>query len=197
MAALTGAVSSAPLQRFVGPIAAAVGELERLDRIERRRLGRGARQADVHGDAVQPGAERRVALEAGQAAIGADEGVLREVAGVGVIAGEAIAHAVDGALVPADEDVEGGPIARRRRPRPARDRRGSRRSTARGVRRRDRRAGGGVLPLATGHRQGRRPRHASLPYVHAVVLTPGRATVRPSRRSAFLSGVGPCLWREG
>ena len=63
-------------------------------------------QADIDANPIQPGAERRVALEAVQPAICANEHVLREIAGVFVIACESIAQLIDVALMPFDDDVE-------------------------------------------------------------------------------------------
>ena len=44
---------------------------------------------EIDGDAVEPGGERGIAAEAREAAVGADEGVLRDFLGVGAVAQQA------------------------------------------------------------------------------------------------------------
>ena len=85
-------------------VAVDVRDIERLDRIERRRPGRGARQADVDRDAMEPGAERRVALKTGKAAVGADERLLRHLFRDGGYADHEECEPVHPGLVPAHED---------------------------------------------------------------------------------------------
>ena len=82
-----------------------------LERLGSRRLERHAIEADVHGDAIEPGAERRPRLETAQPAIRADEDVLRQIAGVLVVAHEAIAELVHLPPVALDDDVEGAGAA--------------------------------------------------------------------------------------
>ena len=71
-----------------------------------RRLRADPIQADVDGNPIQPGRQRRLALERLQPAPRAHERVLREIAGVFVIVHEAIADLVDGAPMPLDDHVE-------------------------------------------------------------------------------------------
>ncbi len=63
-------------------------------------------QTNIDGNAIQPRAERGLALETMQASICADEDVLREIARVLVIAGEAITQLVDLPLVPFDDRIK-------------------------------------------------------------------------------------------
>jgi len=62
----------------------------------------------VDRDAVEPGVELRLAAEARQGAVGADEGVLGHVLHLRRVAHEAADHGRDPVLVLAHQQVEGG-----------------------------------------------------------------------------------------
>ena len=71
-----------------------------------RRLRADAIQADVDADPVQPRGERRLPAELPQPAVRAEEHVLRQVAGVFVVADEAVAQLIHRAAMPLDDQVE-------------------------------------------------------------------------------------------
>ena len=86
--------------------------LTRLESLERRRFRRDAVEAEVDGNPVEPGADRRLSLETAEGAVGADERFLRQIARVLVVAGETIAESIHLSPVAFDEDVEGPSPAR-------------------------------------------------------------------------------------
>ena len=77
----------------------------------RRALEREPVERHVDGDAIEPGAERRISLERAERAIRADERVLRQIARVLVIADEAKADLIHGATIALDDEVERGAMA--------------------------------------------------------------------------------------
>ena len=85
----------------------------RIERLRLRRLGPDLVQADVHADPVQPRPERGLALELAEAAVGANEDVLREIARVLVVPDEAVTQLIDVTLVPRDQRVERLPLPRK------------------------------------------------------------------------------------
>src|SRR5690606_10260923 len=68
-------------------------------------------EVDVVGDPVEPGREAGPPLEAGEAAVGPEEGLLGEIVGEGAIAGEAEEEPADLALMAADQLGEGPLVA--------------------------------------------------------------------------------------
>ena len=107
---LSGALRSH--ERRIGGLRAHVGVLARLQWLGRRHLDRHAIQTKVYRNAVEPGADGGLSLESMEGAIRANEDVLREIARVLMIAGEAITELVDVALVPLDEYIERGHLPR-------------------------------------------------------------------------------------
>ena len=84
-----------------------IDEPEAIDVPHRRHFHGEPVQAGVDGDAIEPRADRRLALEPREAAPRAKESILRQVAGIGVIADEPVADLIDRSLVPSHEQVEG------------------------------------------------------------------------------------------
>ena len=93
--------SIAPARAFLG---AWIGT--GVERLVRRALEREPVERDVDGDAIEPGAERRISLELAERAIGADERVLRQIARVLVIADEAKADLIDAPPIAFDDEIE-------------------------------------------------------------------------------------------
>jgi len=100
----------------VGTFRPDVHRFDLLDRREARNLHRLAIEADVHRDPMQPGRERRVSLELRQGAKRPHEGVLRQVAGILVIAGEPVAELIDPPLVSLHDRIESITLPRLRKP---------------------------------------------------------------------------------
>ena len=97
--------------RQLGPHVDELLRLDRFGQLPQRRLGADAVQTDVDADAIEPGRQRRLTAKAAQAAIGAQEDILRQVARVLVVADETIAELVDRAAMTFDDQVEGaGPL---------------------------------------------------------------------------------------
>ena len=92
-------VAIGPLRRGVLMLARSIGSIT-------GGFDRHAIEADVDRDAIQPGAEGRVPLERAQRAVRAHERVLREIAGVFVIADEPVADLIDLSAMALDQHVE-------------------------------------------------------------------------------------------
>ena len=67
---------------------------------------------DVVRDAVEPGVEARIQLEARQGAPSLDEGLLREVPGLGFVLDEMVSHGVDPPAILCHQGVKGPRVAR-------------------------------------------------------------------------------------
>jgi hypothetical protein len=68
-------------------------------------------EADVHGNAEQPGAEGGVAAEAGESAQGAEKGLLHRVFGIFRVAQDPGTEHEERLLVPRQQLVQGGEVA--------------------------------------------------------------------------------------
>ena len=88
--------------------------LAQLQRLGSRRLDRHAIEADVHRNPIEPCSKGRTRPETAQSAIRPDEDVLRQIAGVLVVAHEAVAELVHLPAVSLDDDVEGAGTAAER-----------------------------------------------------------------------------------
>ena len=109
--------------------AVGIGLQVRVERLDRLALLEHP-QRDVGGDPVQPGAQRRARLVAGQAAPGAQQGLLQRVVGVVEVAEHAVGVHVQRAAVRAGELDEGLLVAVAGRRRAAGSGRGRRRPRA-------------------------------------------------------------------
>jgi hypothetical protein len=68
-------------------------------------------EAGVGGDAVQPGAERSVTIEASEAPHGSKERILGGIGRVLFVVQDPAAHSVDTVVVPAEEHLECSTVA--------------------------------------------------------------------------------------
>src|SRR6266550_7400211 len=77
-----------------------------LDRLVQRHLRAHAVETDVDADSIEPRPERRLTLEIPEAAKRPEEDILREVAGILVVADETIAKLIDRSPMTFDDDIE-------------------------------------------------------------------------------------------
>src|SRR5215468_3581695 len=77
-----------------------------LDCFSQRRRHTYAIETDVDADSVQPRRQRRSTAKIAKPAKGPQEHILRQLAGVLVVADETVAEPVDRALVPLDDHIE-------------------------------------------------------------------------------------------
>src|SRR6185295_13801619 len=105
---LPDACRALALEHVIGRgFSARIDMLPLPDRLGSRSLRADAIEADVDADSIQPGSQRRLAAKIPKSPERADEYILRQVAGVFVVADEAVAQLVHVAAVPLDDQVEG------------------------------------------------------------------------------------------
>lgn len=100
-------------ERDIRPFDSCIGGIERINLNDVSGRARASViQTDIDRDPVEPCAERGRTFEAAEAPVSANECVLSEVAGIFVIAREAVAKQVDVPLVPSNEHIERRAISR-------------------------------------------------------------------------------------
>ena len=97
--------------RFV----ARINMLLLVERLDGRRLDRNAIQTHIDADPVQPGCKRRLPSEFSEAAVCTQEDVLRQIAGVFMVAHEAIAQLINRPAMTFDHQIEGARATRQAR----------------------------------------------------------------------------------
>ena len=113
MAARTSAARSPRTSATSGRFDSCIGGIERINLNDVSGRARASViQTDIDRDPVEPGAERGLTFEAAEAPVSANEYVLRQVAGIFVVAREAVAKLVDVPLVPSNEHIERRAISR-------------------------------------------------------------------------------------